>query len=65
MWRTDEGPSSQPSRAFDFDANGDITESPVTILRVATGGGSNRILSTEGGVVEQVVRPSPRLVTRK
>jgi branched-chain amino acid transport system substrate-binding protein len=48
--------------AFGFDANGDITESPVTVMRVARGGGSNRILSVEGGVVERVVRPSPRLV---
>ena len=45
-----------------FDANGDTTESPVTILRVSHGGGKNSLLSVEGGVVERVVRPSPRLV---
>jgi branched-chain amino acid transport system substrate-binding protein len=48
--------------SFGFDANGDITESPVTILRVARGGTSKTIMSVEGGVVDRVVRPSPRLV---
>jgi branched-chain amino acid transport system substrate-binding protein len=47
---------------FAFDANGDITESPITIVRVAHGGGKNRPLSVEGGVVDRVVRPSPHLV---
>ena len=48
--------------SFGFDENGDITESPVTILRVAGRGRSNTILSVEGGVVDRVVRPSPKLV---
>jgi branched-chain amino acid transport system substrate-binding protein len=48
--------------SFAFDANGDITESPVTILRVARGGGPSRTDGIEGGVVDRVVRPSPRLV---
>jgi DNA-binding SARP family transcriptional activator/ABC-type branched-subunit amino acid transport system substrate-binding protein len=49
--------------SFGFDENGDITESPVTILRVVRGGGrSNRILSVEGGVVARVVRPGASLV---
>lgn len=48
--------------SFGFDRNGDITESPVTILRVRTGGSSKTILSVEGGVVARVVRPSPKLV---
>jgi branched-chain amino acid transport system substrate-binding protein len=48
--------------SFAFDANGDVTAFPVTIMRVARGGGSNRIASVEGGVVERVMRPSPRLV---
>jgi branched-chain amino acid transport system substrate-binding protein len=47
---------------FGFDANGDITESPVTIMRVTRGGRSRKIGSTEGGVVDRIVRPSPRLV---
>jgi branched-chain amino acid transport system substrate-binding protein len=47
---------------FAFDANGDTTESPITILRVSHGGGKNTLLSVEGGVIERVVRPSPRLV---
>ena len=47
---------------FGFDANGDITESPVTILRVTRGGRSSRVGSTEGGVVDRIVRPSPSLV---
>ena len=34
----------------------------VTIVRVAKGGAANTIQSVEGGVVESVVRPSPRLV---
>jgi branched-chain amino acid transport system substrate-binding protein len=48
--------------SFAFDANGDTTESPITVLRVARGGGSNTVQSVEGGVVEDVVRPSPSLV---
>ncbi len=48
--------------SFGFDRNGDITESPVTILRVRTGGTSKTIESTEGGVVSRVVRPSSSLV---
>ncbi len=47
---------------FEFDVRGDITESPVTILRVAYGGRSTRIASVEGGVVERVSRPPARLV---
>jgi branched-chain amino acid transport system substrate-binding protein len=47
---------------FGFDQNGDITESPVTILRVARGGVSRTVGSVEGGVVEAVVRPSASLV---
>jgi len=35
---------------------------PITILRVARGGRSNRIASVEGGGGERVVRPSPSLV---
>jgi branched-chain amino acid transport system substrate-binding protein len=38
---------------FAFDANGDTTESPITIARVSPAG---------TGVVERVARPSPRLV---
>ena len=43
---------------FGFDANGDITESPVTILRVTRGGSSREVRSVEGGEVERVVRPA-------
>jgi ABC-type branched-subunit amino acid transport system substrate-binding protein len=48
--------------SFSFDAQGDIAESPVTILRVDEGGGARAVESAEGGVVERVVRPSPALV---
>jgi branched-chain amino acid transport system substrate-binding protein len=47
---------------FAFDANGDTTESPITIMRVSRGGGKNTIQSISGGIVERVARPSPRLV---
>ncbi len=47
---------------FEFDSRGDISEHPVTILRVARGGSSNRVASVEGGVVERVSRPPARLV---
>jgi ABC-type branched-subunit amino acid transport system substrate-binding protein len=47
---------------FGFDANGDVTESPITIIRVRRGGSSTTVLSVEGGVVERVVRPSAKLV---
>jgi len=48
--------------SFSFDANGDISESPITILRVVRKGKSTKTLSVEGGVVERVVRPSSTLV---
>lgn len=48
--------------SFGFDRNGDVSESPVTILRVVRRGQSNTVASIEGGVVERVVRPSPSLV---
>jgi ABC-type branched-subunit amino acid transport system substrate-binding protein len=47
---------------FGFDINGDITESPVTILRVARPERSRKPGSPEGGVVDRIVRPSPSLV---
>jgi branched-chain amino acid transport system substrate-binding protein len=47
---------------FAFDANGDTSESPITIMRVSHGGGKNTVQSIGGGVVERVVRPSSRLV---
>ena len=49
--------------SFAFDANGDITESPVTIARVTGRGGSTAVGSVEGGAVVDVVRPSSRLVS--
>ena len=48
---------------FGFDANGDVTESPITIVRVTSRGTSNTIGSIQGGVVDRVLRPSPRLVS--
>ena len=47
---------------FKFDARGDITESPVTVLRVTGRGGATRIQSAEGGEVVEVLRPPARLV---
>jgi branched-chain amino acid transport system substrate-binding protein len=48
--------------SFEFDARGDISESPVTVVRVREGGSSRTILSIEGAEVESVMRPSPSLV---
>lgn len=48
--------------SFGFDRNGDITESPVTILRVRSAGTAKTIMSAEGGVVARVVRPASSLV---
>ena len=48
--------------SFGFDRNGDISESPITIVRVVGGGRSRTIESVEGAVVERVVRPGSRLV---
>jgi ABC-type branched-subunit amino acid transport system substrate-binding protein len=47
---------------FSFDQRGDITESPVTNVRVARGGSSRRIASVEGGDVVRVTRPRVSLV---
>jgi len=48
--------------SFGFDSNGDISESPVTILRVRRPGTSNSVMSVEGATIARVVRPSPQLV---
>jgi branched-chain amino acid transport system substrate-binding protein len=48
--------------SFRFDANGDVAPGPITIVRVGSGARSDRIGSVEGGVIERVIRPSPRLV---
>jgi DNA-binding SARP family transcriptional activator/ABC-type branched-subunit amino acid transport system substrate-binding protein len=47
---------------FGFDANGDISESPVTIVRVERPGSGNKVQSLEGAPVARVERPSPKLV---
>ncbi|HYI75830.1 MAG TPA: ABC transporter substrate-binding protein, partial [Gaiellaceae bacterium] len=48
---------------FRFDANGDISESPMTIVQIRRGGSDNRVQSIEGALFVRVVRPSPDLVT--
>ena len=47
---------------FGFTPAGDITETPVSVLRVGDGGGSRRVSSIEGGELERVMRPPARLV---
>jgi branched-chain amino acid transport system substrate-binding protein len=47
---------------FGFTPAGDITESPVSVLRVGDGRGSRRVASIEGGELERVMRPPARLV---
>lgn len=47
---------------FTFDENGDISESPITILRAERPGGSNTIQSFEGARIVRVERPSAALV---
>jgi DNA-binding SARP family transcriptional activator/ABC-type branched-subunit amino acid transport system substrate-binding protein len=48
--------------SFGFDRNGDISESPVTIVRVQRGGRGNLVQSLDGAPVVKVERPSPKLV---
>lgn len=50
---------------FRFDANGDASEAPITILRVARRGESRTIQSAEGGEVIDVARPAQALVAQK
>lgn len=47
---------------FRFDPHGDVTEGPVTVLRVREGGTSRTTLSVEGATVESVLRPPSSLV---
>ena len=47
--------------SFRFDANGDPTVAPVTILRAERPGGSDLVSSPEGASVERVVYPRPGL----
>ena len=48
--------------SFRFDANGDISESPMTIVQIRRSGSDNRVQSIQGAPVVRVVRPSPALV---
>ena len=48
--------------SFRFDRNGDITESPITIVRAAPGAAPPTAQSVEAGVVVRVIRPSSKLV---
>ena len=48
--------------SFGFDANGDISESPVTIVRIQRPGSANTILAVGGARIAKVERPSPDLV---
>jgi branched-chain amino acid transport system substrate-binding protein len=48
--------------SFGFDANGDISESPITIVRVERPGRGNKVQSLDGAPVVKVERPSPALV---
>jgi branched-chain amino acid transport system substrate-binding protein len=43
--------------SFRFDANGDPSATPITVLRAQRGGGSDGVTSREGASVERVVRP--------
>jgi branched-chain amino acid transport system substrate-binding protein len=45
-----------------FDRNGDVEQSPITIVRAERPGGSSRIQSIDGATVVRVVRPSLDLV---
>ncbi|MGH3010802.1 MAG: hypothetical protein ACRDMY_02980 [Gaiellaceae bacterium] len=47
---------------FEFDENGDVSESPVTILQVRPRDPSASTGGIEGGAVVRIVRPSPGLV---
>jgi hypothetical protein len=47
---------------FRFDANGDVSESPMTIVQIRRGGADNRVQNVEGASVVRIVRPSPELV---
>ena len=47
---------------FTFDANGDISESPITILQAQRAGGANTILSFEGARIVRIERPRASLV---
>ena len=46
---------------FAVDANGDAVPSPITVVRLERGGGSNAILSYEGARVIGVIEPSRSL----
>ncbi len=48
--------------SFGIDANGDVTEGPVTIARVDRGGGSDDVQSLDGATIVSIERPSPKLV---
>jgi len=48
--------------SFGFDANGDISESPVTIVRIQRPGSANTIGDVGGARIAKIERPSPKLV---
>ena len=48
--------------SFGFDRNGDISESPVTIVRIQRAGSGSTVQSVEGARFHRVERPFPELV---
>ena len=47
---------------FTFDENGDISQSPITILRAERGGGANTVRSFEGARIVRVEHPRASLL---
>ena len=48
---------------FALDAAGDVTPSPITIVRVRRGGGDDTVESIDGAAIDRVIRP-PRFLLR-
>lgn len=47
---------------FAIDANGDPNPTPITIVRLEHGGGTNTVASYEGARIDRVIMPPRRLL---
>jgi hypothetical protein len=50
--------------SFAIDVNGDPTATPITILRLEHGGGTNVVANYEGARVDRVIMPPRRLLAQ-
>jgi hypothetical protein len=57
--------SDSPAGPLALDGRGELVSSPIAVVRAERGGGAPDMLSLDGSVTEDVLRPPARLVAAK